>query len=88
MRIQAEISLYPLRTMELSPTINRFRKVLEKKGVRVVDGPMSTIIGGAKEDVFRVLEEAFGVVSEDSEVVLTCKISNACPEAPGGICEL
>ena len=88
MRVQAEISLYPLRTMELSPAINRFGNVLKGQGVTVVNGPMSTIIGGEAKDVFRALEKAFSGVAEDSEVVMTCKVSNACPEAPGGICKL
>ena len=88
MRIQAEVSLYPLRSMKLSPAIDRFHEILEEKGLRVVAGPMSTLIGGTREDVFRVLEEAFSAVAEDCEVVLTCKISNACPEAAGGICRL
>ena len=88
MNIQAELSLYPLRTMELSPAINRFRTLLGETGVRITEGPMSTIIGGSKEEVFRALEAAFAGVSKDSEVVLTCKISNACPEAAGGICRI
>lgn len=88
MRIQAEISLYPLRTMELSPSITRFQEVLKKNGVTVVEGPMSTILGGEREVIFRLLEEAFTAVAKDHEVVLSCKISNACPEAGGGICPL
>ncbi|NLV24036.1 MAG: hypothetical protein GXY54_04540 [Deltaproteobacteria bacterium] len=88
MRVQAEISLYPLRTMELSPAIARFRKVLEGGQVKIVEGPMSTIIGGGQEEVFHALQEAFAAVSAEFEVVLSCRISNACPEAAGGICRL
>ncbi|MBN1142522.1 MAG: thiamine-binding protein [Deltaproteobacteria bacterium] len=88
MRIQAEISLYPLRTRELSPPIRRFREILATPGLQVTEGPMSTILGGDRKDVFRLLEEAFAAVAGEDEVVLICKISNACPEAPGEICRL
>ena len=88
MYIQAELSLYALRTKDLSSPINLFSKVFEGQEVRVIPGAMSTIVGGERSLVLKLIQQAFEEVSQQYEVVLTAKMSNACPQAEGGICEL
>lgn len=88
MYIQAELSLYALRTNDLSTSIDLFSKVFEGHEVRVISGAMSTIVGGERSLVMKLIQEAFEAASQEYEVVLTAKISNACPQAEGGICEL
>jgi uncharacterized protein YqgV (UPF0045/DUF77 family) len=88
MYIQVELSLYALRTKDLSTPIDLFSDVFAGQDVRIIPGAMSTIVGGERSLVFQLIQKAFEKVSEKHEVVLTAKISNACPQAEGGVCEL
>jgi len=80
MKVQAEISLYPLRQNELVTPIRQFIQVLENKKLKVELGPMSTLVTGDSKVVFENLQKAFERLAEEYEVVMTAKISNACPE--------
>jgi len=80
MKIQAEISLYPLRQNELTKPIRQFIELLENNKLKVEPGPMSTLVTGDSEVVFENLQKAFERLAEEYEVVMTAKISNACPE--------
>ena len=88
MYIQAELSLYALRTKDLSTPIELFSKIFEGEEVRVISGAMSTIVGGERSLVLELIKKAFEAASEHHEVVLTAKFSNACPQAEGGICRI
>ena len=79
MRIQAEVSLYPLRTQELSKPVKLFWKTLVQNTVTIESGAMSTRISGDFREVFTALESAFTYVAEEYEVIMTVKMSNACP---------
>jgi uncharacterized protein YqgV (UPF0045/DUF77 family) len=81
MRVQAEVSLYPLGQKNLAKPVNRFCELLQKGGIEVRRGPMSSLITGESDVIFRSLKEAFEQLAEEYEVVLTAKISNACPES-------
>lgn len=80
MKIQAEISLYPLRQNELTKPIRQFIELLENNKLKVELGPMSSLIAGDSQVVFESLREAFEQLAKEYEVVMTAKISNACPE--------
>jgi len=80
MKIQAEISLYPLRQNDLTKPIQKFIQALENNKLKVELGPMSTLIAGDSQVVFESLGEAFEQLAKEYEVVMTAKISNACPE--------
>jgi len=80
MKVQAEISLYPLRQEELAGPIRHFLEVLENNIPDVETGPMSSLVLGDSHDVFEALRKAFEQVAARYEVVMTAKISNACPE--------
>ena len=79
MKVQAEVSLYPLRTLTLTDAIQHFGNQLCLSGLEVSVGPMSTLVSGECRSIFQTLSKAFEEVAHDSDVILTIKISNACP---------
>ena len=81
MKVQAEISLYPLRCSDLIRPIRQFIELLENNKLKVELGPMSSLIVGDSQVVFESLREAFEQLAKEYEVVMTTKISNACPKA-------
>lgn len=78
MKIDAEVSLYPLRNADLSKPISRFLGRLQKTGLKVEPGPMSSHITGECSDLFQAVGDAFEKGAEEGEVVLVIKVSNAC----------
>jgi len=83
MRVQAQVSLYPLRTQKLSGRVEEFCRVLRSHGLHVETGSMSTFITGESKELFDVLREGFEVLAQRNEIVIDCKISNACPRGVG-----
>ena len=79
MKIQAEVSLYPLRKTSLEESIGTFVECLRHRGCSVSVGPMSSHLSGECGNVLQALAEAFEEVALDDDVVLTVKVSNACP---------
>ncbi|MFW6106868.1 MAG: YkoF family thiamine/hydroxymethylpyrimidine-binding protein [bacterium] len=79
MNVQAEISLYPLRTDNLGHAIGRFLKALNAAGLTMQPGNMSSTVSGDVNAVFSTMGTAFAIAAEDSQVVLIIKVSNACP---------
>ena len=80
MKVQAEISLYPLRCNDLAEPIRQFAELLKTNRLKVEIGPMSTLVTGDSQVVFENLKKAFERLAEEYKVVMTAKISNACPE--------
>ena len=81
MKIQAEISLYPLHCSDLTEPIRQFIDLLETDKLKVEIGPMSTLVTGDSQVVFENLKKAFERLAEEYKVVMTAKISNACPQS-------
>ncbi len=81
MIIEAEVSLYPLRTESLSPPIDDFIAHLKESGLQVQPGPMSSWVTGELTEVFSALTDAFSAVAARWHNVLVIKVSNACPSA-------
>ena len=79
MKIQAELSLYPLKTKELDSSIEAFLRALARKGISVDPGPMSTVVSGESRAVFRGISKGFEKLVKRDEIVLIAKVSNACP---------
>ena len=80
MKVQAEVSLYPLRQKDLAEPIQRFVESLKRDELNVKTGSMSSVISGEESIVFQSLQDAFEHAAQKYEVVLNVKISNACPE--------
>ncbi len=88
MRVQAEASLYPLRTEGLTGPIDAFVRHLRGGGLSVEIGPMSSRLAGECPDMFRALGEAFEAAAREGDVVVAVRVTNACPgvggTSPGG----
>jgi len=84
MKIQADLSLYPLKTDLTENAVRNFIKELSESGVSVVPGQMSTLVAGESEEVFRVVGECFEKACRTDRIVLVVKFSNACPEKAMG----
>ena len=84
-RVQAEVSIYPLREQHLSESIAQFHNAMDRPGLAAKTGAMSTEIAGDSGDVFRGLCDAFEQLAKEHDVVFVCKVSNACaPSASRG----
>ena len=79
MKVQAQISLYPLRRPGLAEPIGRFVELLRQEGLNVEVGPMSTQVTGDSKVLFASLAEAFEDAAQRGDIVLLLKVSNACP---------
>ncbi|MBW1933526.1 MAG: thiamine-binding protein [Deltaproteobacteria bacterium] len=80
MKVQAEVSLYPLRQNDLTEPVQQFVESLKNDNLNVKTGSMSSAISGEESVVFQSLQKAFEQAAQKYEVVLTTKISNACPK--------
>ena len=80
MNIQAELSLYPLRTKHIGNIISRFAEELRANGLKPETGAMSTIVKGERRLVFAAVERAFEACGDKADIVLIFKASNACPD--------
>jgi len=79
--IAAQVSLYPLGQSSLSPAIKETLWILERYGLHVEAGAMSTVVAGDDDAVFAALHEAFCRAAEQGQVVMMATFSNACPVA-------
>ncbi len=79
MIITAEFSLYPLGTDDLAGPIRIFADKMEKRGIPLSIGTMSSTAAGALDAVFDALKEAFEAVAQERPCALVAKFSNACP---------
>ena len=79
MIVQAEVSLYPLRTDKIALPIEKFIGDMDNSSLEVKPGRMSTRVVGELPEVFSVLADAFSAVAANSQAVLILKVSNACP---------
>jgi len=79
MKIQAEISLYPLGERDPLRAIDGFVSVLRVEGLKPRMGTMSTIVVGESETVFAAVAKAFEAVAAEHRCVLVAKYSNAFP---------
>ncbi len=79
MKVQAEISIYPLRTKNLSKPINDFCGILYDHGLEIKTTAMSTLVKGESGDIFDACSKAFEKMISAFEIVMTMKVSNACP---------
>lgn len=88
MKIQAELSIYPLKEAYLAPYIDSLLNTIRRQGLTISTGTMSTIISGERDVVFQAIADGFACVADQCKLVLVVKYSNACPaclEEPGMI---
>jgi uncharacterized protein YqgV (UPF0045/DUF77 family) len=80
MKVQVEVSIYPLREKDVSKPIDEFCRTLRAYGLEVNIGSMSSFATGECENLFDALQEAFKRLAEKYQLVMISKISNTCPE--------
>jgi uncharacterized protein YqgV (UPF0045/DUF77 family) len=78
-RISAQVSVYPLRQLNLAPAIEDAVQVCYARGLEVHPGTMSTLIVGDDEEVFSSLKTAMRSAATRGDVVMVVTFSNACP---------
>jgi len=79
MRVQAQVSIYPLKTKALAKPVEEFCRRLRNPGLTVDTHSMSTLIVGESDGVFQAVKQAFQALAADFDIVVDLKISNACP---------
>jgi len=79
MKMEAEVSLYPLTEEILEHPVHDFEDVLKKHGCEVEVGPMSLIVKGESAEVFEALRLGYEQAAQKSGCVLIIKACNACP---------
>lgn len=77
--LTAQISVYPLRQMRLSPAIDETVRLCQSHGLTVHPGPMSTVVAGYDDEIFAALKAALRNAAAQGEVVMIVTLSNACP---------
>lgn len=77
--VSAQVSLYPLRSEQVSAVVAETVETLERSDLDTRPGSMSTVVVGPDEKVFAALAAAFRSASERGEVVMVLTVSNACP---------
>ena len=80
MKVQVEISLYPLHCSDLTEPIQQFAELLKANDLKVEIGPMSTLMSGDSQVIFENIKKAFETLAAEYRLVMTAKISNACPD--------
>ena len=79
MKVQAEVSVYPLRTPDVGERVVQFLKRLQRPGLELEVGRMSTQVTGECKLLFEAFGDAFHDVADNQDALLVLKVSNACP---------
>lgn len=74
MEIRMELSLYPLATPDLAPVIFEFVRELERRGVAVATGPMSSVLAGESQALFDAVREAYEAIAAEHRAALVIKV--------------
>jgi uncharacterized protein YqgV (UPF0045/DUF77 family) len=76
--VSCQFSVYPLGASDLSEGIGAALAAVQRRGLSVELGAMSSIMTGTSEEVFAALRDAFEAASSGA-CVLVATVSNACP---------
>jgi uncharacterized protein YqgV (UPF0045/DUF77 family) len=79
MKVHAQISIYPLKTKSLSEPIDEFCRILKGRGLEVQTQTMGSLVLGESDIIFKSVQEAFEQLTQRYQIVMSMKISNACP---------
>ena len=83
MRVQAQVSIYPLKTKSLTEPIEAFCDALRGYDLKVETQSMNTLISGESDAVFSAIARSFEMLADQYRIVMDLKISNACPDIDG-----
>ncbi len=79
MAVALQVSLYPLRQMDIIEPINSVIEIFKAHGLETHVGSMSTLVYGDDDKVFKALQSAYEKAAEFGEFVMVATLSNACP---------
>jgi len=79
MKVEMEVSLYPLAEENFEHPVMDFVDVLKKHGCTVEHTPLSSVVTGESEKVFEALRLGYEQAAQKSGCVLIIKACNACP---------
>jgi uncharacterized protein YqgV (UPF0045/DUF77 family) len=79
--IGATVAVYPLQP-ESDAAVRRAIDAIGSAGVDTQVGPMSTLVTGTVDEVFRSLRAAYEAAASTGGVVMHVAVSNACPLPP------
>jgi uncharacterized protein YqgV (UPF0045/DUF77 family) len=79
MKVEMEVSLYPLTEETLEHPVHDFVDVLKTHGCEVEICPMCVVVQGESDDVFEALRLGYELAAEKGGFVLFIKACNACP---------
>lgn len=65
MKVSAEVSLLPLGTPSLTPSIVRFLEILQEEGLEIQVGPMGTVLTGDWDTISKALEKGVKTLMEE-----------------------
>jgi uncharacterized protein YqgV (UPF0045/DUF77 family) len=77
MKVEAQISVYPLRQPHLTPAIHAVETTLAAHRLDHEVGPLSTFVRGESAEVFTALREAFDRDASQGDVVMSVTIAKA-----------
>ncbi len=76
MRVQAEVSFYPLKAQDVTREITAFVDALRARGVEVELGPLSALVRGESGAVFDALKHAYAACASHGTAALVVKYVN------------
>ena len=79
MKVEMEVSLYPLADEYIEHPVHDFVDVLKSHGCEVENGPLSSIVKGESSKVFEALRLGYEKAAQKSGCVLIIKACNICP---------
>jgi len=79
MKLEAEVTLYPLGQKELGPGVKAFVEVLREHGCHVEVGSMGSFVTGDSEQVSGALRQGYDRAASQGGCVLIVKACNVCP---------
>ena len=76
--ISAELSLYPMETVNSDQIINASLQALDHQDMSYETGPLSTKISGTPDDVWQGLRHVFEMaLQEETEVAMVVTVANS-----------
>jgi uncharacterized protein YqgV (UPF0045/DUF77 family) len=77
MKVQAQVSVYPLRQEHLTPAIDIVDGALTAHRLEHEVGPLSTFVSGDSNELFTALREAFDRDASRGDLVMSVTIAKA-----------
>jgi len=77
--IGAQVSIYPLKEMTLTDTLNIFWEELNKRNIKYEINSFATILWAEEDELFKLLNDTYKLLSS-KKFVMVVTISNVCPK--------